>query len=98
MLLSVLLYAVDTTVANVALPVIQGNLAITREQSSWVLTSYLIASASHFPLYQLSNLAWVLRSYRLVSWFWYRIGSLCDCAEPRALVVRVFFRVYAVPV
>lgn len=48
-MLSVLLYAIDTTVANVALPVMQGSLSATREQVSWVLTSYLIASAVALP-------------------------------------------------
>jgi DHA2 family multidrug resistance protein len=48
-MLAVLLYAIDTTVANVALPVMQGSLAATREQIAWVLTSYLIASAVALP-------------------------------------------------
>lgn len=48
-MLAVLLYAIDTTVANVALPVLQGSLSATREQASWVLTSYLIASAVALP-------------------------------------------------
>ncbi|MFZ9477696.1 MAG: DHA2 family efflux MFS transporter permease subunit [Steroidobacteraceae bacterium] len=48
-MLAVLLYAIDTTVANVALPVLQGSLSATREQASWVLTSYLIASALALP-------------------------------------------------
>jgi len=48
-MLAVLLYAIDTTVANVALPVMQGSLAATREQVAWVLTSYLIASAVALP-------------------------------------------------
>ena len=47
--LAVLLYAIDTTVANVALPVIQGSLSATREQVAWVLTAYLIASAIALP-------------------------------------------------
>ena len=48
-MLAILLYAIDMTVANVALPVLQGNLSATREQAAWVLTSYLIASASALP-------------------------------------------------
>jgi DHA2 family multidrug resistance protein len=48
-MMAILLYAIDMTVANVALPVLQGNLAATREQAAWVLTSYLIASASALP-------------------------------------------------
>ncbi len=41
---------VDTTVANVALTDIQGSLGASRDQISWVLTSYLIASAIGTPL------------------------------------------------
>ena len=48
-MLSTLLYTIDTTVANVALPVLQGNLSATREQAAWVMTSYLIASAAALP-------------------------------------------------
>ncbi|MFO1427991.1 MAG: DHA2 family efflux MFS transporter permease subunit [Steroidobacteraceae bacterium] len=44
-----LLYAIDITVANVALPTIQGNMAATREQVSWIITSYLVASATTLP-------------------------------------------------
>jgi DHA2 family multidrug resistance protein len=35
----------DTTVANVALPYMQGSLSTTQDQINWVLTSYLIAAA-----------------------------------------------------
>ena len=35
----------DQTIANVALPAMQGSMAASRDQISWVLTSYIIASA-----------------------------------------------------
>jgi DHA2 family multidrug resistance protein len=35
----------DTTVANVSLPYMQGTLSTTQDQINWVLTSYIIASA-----------------------------------------------------
>lgn len=35
----------DQTIANVALPHMQGSLAASRDQITWVLTSYIIASA-----------------------------------------------------
>ena len=41
---------VDVTIANVALPHIQGSLSASREQISWVLTSYIIAMAIFTPL------------------------------------------------
>lgn len=40
----------DTSVANVALPHIAGNLAVTSEESTWVLTSYLLANGIVLPL------------------------------------------------
>lgn len=40
----------DTSVANVALPHIAGNLSATTEESTWVLTSYLISNAIVLPI------------------------------------------------
>lgn len=40
----------DTSVANVALPHIAGNLAVTPEESTWVLTSYLVSNAIVLPI------------------------------------------------
>jgi len=41
---------VDTTIANVALPHIQGSISASREQATWVLTSYIVALAIFTPL------------------------------------------------
>ena len=40
-----IMHALDGTIANVALPSIQGSLSATQEQVSWVVTSYIVASA-----------------------------------------------------
>jgi DHA2 family multidrug resistance protein len=40
----------DTTIANVALPHMQGSLGATQDQISWVLTSYIIAAAISTPV------------------------------------------------
>jgi DHA2 family multidrug resistance protein len=40
----------DTTIANVALPHMQGSLGATQDQIAWVLTSYLVASAIATPV------------------------------------------------
>ncbi|MEI7791733.1 MAG: DHA2 family efflux MFS transporter permease subunit, partial [Alphaproteobacteria bacterium] len=37
--------ALDTTIANVALPYMEGSLSASRDQVTWVLTSYIIAAA-----------------------------------------------------
>lgn len=44
-ILATVIYALDTTIANVALPHIQGTMSTNQEQISWVLTSYIIAGA-----------------------------------------------------
>lgn len=45
-----LIYVLDTTIVNVALPHMQGSLGATPDQITWTLTSYLIASAICMPL------------------------------------------------
>ena len=40
----------DTTVVNVSLPHIAGNLSATIDESTWALTSYLVANAIILPL------------------------------------------------
>ena len=42
--------ALDTTIANVALPRIQGSVSATQDQITWVLTSYIVAAAIMTPL------------------------------------------------
>jgi DHA2 family multidrug resistance protein len=42
--------ALDTTIANVALPRIQGSVSATQDQMAWVLTSYIVAAAIMTPL------------------------------------------------
>ena len=44
-MIAVLMQVLDSTIANVALPYMQGSLNATLDQISWVLTSYVIASA-----------------------------------------------------
>ncbi|TFV86239.1 DHA2 family efflux MFS transporter permease subunit [Oxalobacteraceae bacterium OM1] len=45
-----LIQVLDTTIVNVALPHMQGELGATTDQISWVLTSYLVTAAIFMPL------------------------------------------------
>lgn len=47
---AVLVYTIDATVANIALPYMQGTLQASQDQASWILTSYIVASAVCTPL------------------------------------------------
>src|SRR5262245_42226710 len=40
----------DTSIANVALPYMAGNLGVSNDESTWVLTSYLVSNAIILPI------------------------------------------------
>ncbi|MEI2733550.1 MAG: DHA2 family efflux MFS transporter permease subunit [Rhodoblastus sp.] len=44
-----IMQALDTTIANVALPYMQGSLSATQDQITWVLTSYIVSAAIFMP-------------------------------------------------
>ncbi|MEI6437146.1 MAG: DHA2 family efflux MFS transporter permease subunit [Candidatus Omnitrophota bacterium] len=48
-MMATVLEVLDTSVANVALPHIAGNLSATNHESTWVLTSYLVSNAIILP-------------------------------------------------
>src|SRR5213078_4675436 len=48
-MLATFMEVLDTSVANVALPHIAGNLSATPEEATWVLTSYLVSNAIVLP-------------------------------------------------
>jgi MFS transporter, DHA2 family, multidrug resistance protein len=49
-MMATIMQALDTTIANVALPYMQGNLSATQDQINWVLTSYIVAAAITTPV------------------------------------------------
>ncbi len=49
LILATLMQALDTTIANVSLPYMQGNMSASYEQIEWVLTSYIVAAAIMTP-------------------------------------------------
>jgi DHA2 family multidrug resistance protein len=50
LMMATVMNSLDTTIANVALPHIQGSISASPDQITWVLTSYLIATAIMTPL------------------------------------------------
>src|SRR5690242_12368870 len=49
-MLATIMQVLDTTIANVALPYMQGGLAASQDQIAWVLTSYIVAAAIMTPM------------------------------------------------
>lgn len=50
LMLATLMNALDSTIANVALPHVQGSLSASQDQMTWVLTSYILGTAVMTPL------------------------------------------------
>ncbi|HEY1753555.1 MAG TPA: DHA2 family efflux MFS transporter permease subunit [Caulobacteraceae bacterium] len=50
LMLATLMNTLDSTIANVALPHMKGSLSASQDQITWVLTSYIIATAIMTPL------------------------------------------------
>ncbi|MDR2012491.1 MAG: DHA2 family efflux MFS transporter permease subunit [Rhodanobacter sp.] len=48
--LSTFMQVLDTTIANVSLPIISGNLGVSADQSTWVITSFAVSTAISLPL------------------------------------------------
>ena len=49
-MLATIMQALDTTIANIALPYMQGSLGANQDQINWVLTSYIVAAAIMTPV------------------------------------------------
>src|SRR6185312_581832 len=49
-MLATFMEVLDTSVANVSLPHIAGNLSVTTNEATWVLTSYLVSNAIVLPI------------------------------------------------
>ncbi|HWY63349.1 MAG TPA: DHA2 family efflux MFS transporter permease subunit [Rhizomicrobium sp.] len=91
-MLATFMQALDSTIANVALPHIQSSLAATQDEGAWVLTSYIVAAAVMFPLTGWLANAYGRREVFLVSITIFVVASaLCGAAS--SLPQLVLFRV-----
>jgi DHA2 family multidrug resistance protein len=82
----------DTSIANVALPHIGGNLSSSLEESTWVLTSYLVANAIVIPVSGwLSSLMGRKPFFMICVAIFTLSSALCGMAA--SLGMLVFFRV-----
>ncbi|AOF97026.1 DHA2 family efflux MFS transporter permease subunit [Sphingobium sp. RAC03] len=68
--LSNFMVVLDLTIANVSVPHISGNLGITPDQGTWIITSYAVAEAICVPL-----TGWLAQRFGVVKMFiWAMIG------------------------
>ena len=90
--LAVFMEVLDTTIANVAVPVIAGDLGAATTQGTWVITSFAVANAISIPLTgfmarrfgEVKVFVWSVIGFVIMSW-------LCGIAHNLELLV--LFRV-----
>src|SRR5215469_8137339 len=87
-MLATIIQAIDGTIANVALPHMQGSLSAAQDQITWVLTSYIIATAIGTPLTGWLTDRFGLKQLFLVSIAGFTLASvLCGIAGSLAQIV-----------
>ncbi|HJU19111.1 MAG TPA: DHA2 family efflux MFS transporter permease subunit [Stellaceae bacterium] len=90
-ILAVIMQGVDTTIANVALPHIQGSLSASQDQIAWVLTSYIVAAAIMTPLTGWLAGRFGVKYVFLISVIGFTIASAL-CGAAASLTQLVLFR------
>src|SRR6201990_854098 len=86
--LAVIMQALDTTIANVALPYIQGSVSASADQINWVLTSYIVAAAIMTPPSGYIDNRFGLKKILLISISGFVFASvLCGIAQTLTQIV-----------
>jgi MFS transporter, DHA2 family, multidrug resistance protein len=87
-MLATFMQGVDTTIANVALPHMQGTMSASQDQIAWVVTSYIVAAAIMTPL-----TGWLAGRFGIKYVFFISVvgftaaSALCGAAESLAQIV-----------
>ena len=90
--LATFMEVLDTSIANVSLPHIAGNLSASQEESTWILTSYLVSNAIILPISAwLSTIIGRKRFYMTCVLLFTASSFLCGLAP--SLGMLIFFRV-----
>lgn len=82
----------DTSIANVALPYIAGNLSASLDEALWVLTSYLVANAIVLPMSGWISERLGRKRFYLMSILLFTASSLL-CGIAPSLPILILFRV-----
>jgi DHA2 family multidrug resistance protein len=90
-ILATLMQALDTTIANVALPHVQGSVSASADQINWVLTSYIVAAAIMTPPTGFLTARFGLKRLFLVSMTGFTVASML-CGMAQSLTQIVVFR------
>ncbi|MGA2483307.1 MAG: DHA2 family efflux MFS transporter permease subunit [Candidatus Acidiferrales bacterium] len=90
--IAVFMEVLDTSIANVALPHIAGNLSAGVDESTWVLTSYLVANAIVLPLSGWFSMLFGRKRFYMTCVALFTMSSFA-CGLAPNLGILVFFRI-----
>ena len=90
-MLATFMQGVDTTIANVALPHMQGSLSASYDQIAWVVTSYIVAAAIMTPLTGWLAGRFGIKYVFLISVAGFTLAS-AQCGAATSLAQLVIFR------
>lgn len=90
-MLAIFMFVLDETISNVALIYIAGSMSVSHNESTWVLTSYLIASGIAIPLAGMMAKVMGRKQYFIVCIIIFTISSFL-CAVARSMPEIVLFR------
>ena len=90
--LAAFMEVLDTSIANVALPYMAGNLGASNDQSTWVLTSYLVSNAIILPISGWLASAWGRKRFFMTCLGIFTVSSLL-CGIAPSLGFLLVFRV-----
>jgi len=90
--LATFMQVLDSTIANVAIPTIAGNLGASNSQGTWVITSFGVANAISIPITgwlakrvgEVKLFLWATAAFAVASWL---------CGISSSLTMLIFFRV-----
>jgi DHA2 family multidrug resistance protein len=91
-LAATLMQTLDSTIVNVALPVIQGNLGATLDESAWVVTGYIISAVIVIPLTPWLQLRFGRRQYYSTAIFGFTVASIM-CGTSGSITELIFWRI-----
>ena len=91
-ILATVLYSIDWTIASVALPHMRGAFSATQDQISWVITSYIVASAIMIPTAGFMSARYGRKRVFVAAVAGFTLASmLCGLAD--SLAMEVFARI-----
>jgi DHA2 family multidrug resistance protein len=90
--LAAFMEVLDTSIANVALPYMAGSLGASNDQSTWVLTSYLVSNAIVLPISGWLAGAFGRKRFFMICLGIFTVSSLL-CGIAPSLGLLLFFRV-----